>query len=281
MNSKILVIGNSNSGKTHLAIQLYGRVFKSENSLWKPDLTPSDLTIFHAGFERLSNGLAIEHTPQTFNDTISLSLKNLTGDFIEFNYPDYAGEQIKKLVEDRNVNNVWKSHIQNSSSWLLLIRPGDIRPTEDLVTRGFPAYDKDIAQRSANGQDEFELNSQAFYFELLQMLAHIKGLQTKISIERPRLVLALSCWDELSAEEQALNPATLLKLKLPMIYFFVKAHWHREALSIIGLSSTERKLSNKEPDQDYLDLGPENFGYIIDSHGKKNKDLTEIFTLLR
>lgn len=280
MNSKILVIGDSNSGKTHLAIQLYGRVFKSEKPVWKPEATPNDLTIFQGGFQRLSSGLAIEHTPRAFNDTISLSLKNATGDIIEFNYPDYAGEQIKTLVEDRKVNDVWKKQVVNSTSWLLMLRPGDVQPLEDLVTRGFPAYDQFVQPRSAIVQEEFKLKGQAFYLELLQMLAHIKGLQTKTPISSPHLVVALSCWDELSEEDAAQNPARLLKAKMPMIYYFVKAHWHPNALLIIGLSSTGRKLSNTEPDEDYIDLGPEDFGYIIDSQGRKNNDLTEIFTLL-
>ena len=60
-NKNILVIGRANSGKTHFAGQLYGRLQESDSSL-KISKTPKNLEMLREIFDALNKGQASNHT---------------------------------------------------------------------------------------------------------------------------------------------------------------------------------------------------------------------------
>ena len=88
----------------------------------------------------------------------------------------------------------------------------------------------------------------------------------------PNLTIILSCWDLLKLKKPAI-PSQILKERLPLLWNFITNNWSENSLTILGLSSTEKSLSD-DPDDDYIDRTPMNFGYIINEKGKIEKDLT-------
>ena len=118
------------------------------------------------------------------------------------------------------------------------------------------------------------LSDSTFYTELLQILLYVKKVGIKQKTSVPKLTVVLSCWDLLSIEDQKELPQDILQNKLPGLFNFITGTWEEEAYNIIGLSSIERSLSNKDSDQEFIKKGPENFGYIITHTGKKENDLT-------
>lgn len=269
--NNILVIGGPNAGKTHFGGQLYGRL-NSRRFKYKIDSKnrPADLTIFEDVLNKLSDGLRAGHTEASANRNVELMIDDEFGNKIVFAFPDYAGEQVKMIVDNRRVNEVWKNYIENSSSWLLFIRLDDVKPIEDIINRGIPTPEE-IKKRNAT-PPPVKISDSAHFIELLQTIIYIKGISKYNKVSKPNLTIMLSCWDKLK-QKKGVIPSDLLKERLPMLYEFVKNNWHQNSLSIIGLSSTEKTLTDK-PDEDYIDKTPIEFGYIIKSNGEKEKDLT-------
>jgi hypothetical protein len=55
---------------------------------------------------------------------------------------------------------------------------------------------------------------------------------------------------------------------------FITANWKENRLLVYGLSSLGKSLNPEISDDEYLDKGPENFGYVVTSDGLHEKDLT-------
>jgi len=270
-NKNILIIGGPNVGKTHFGGQLYGRL-SSRQFNYKIALNnrPLDLTIFQDVLDKLSEGIRAGHTEASANRNIELKIEDNSGENIVFTFPDYAGEQINMIVKDRKVNSLWKEYIDKSDSWILFIRLNEINIVEDIINRGIPSAEE--IQKRNSQPPPAKISDAAFFVELLQIFLYIKGISTLHKVKKPNLTIILSCWDELKLKEKTV-PSELLKDKLPLLYYFVKNTWDINYLSIIGLSSTEKSLTD-EPDEDYIDRTPIDFGYIINSNGIKEKDLT-------
>jgi hypothetical protein len=88
------------------------------------------------------------------------------------------------------------------------------------------------------------------------------------------LTVVLSCWDCIEGQVGDKSPFTVLTEKLPAFTSFITSVWNEHSFQVIGLSSTEKTLSNNNPDMDFVKKGPESFGYIITKEGRKEKDLT-------
>jgi hypothetical protein len=267
----ILIIGGPNTGKTHFGIQLYERV-NSRQFEFKidPKNRPSDLSIFEDGLKNIYNGKRAAHTETGANRSIELIITDEKSSEIKLAFPDYAGEQITSIVDNRKVNDLWKDYIENSTSWVLFIRLNELTPLEDIVNKGIPSAEE--IQKRNSQPPPVKVSEAAFYVELLQTLAYIKGLSTFSPVSQPNLTVVLSCWDELNLPED-LIPSTLLQERLPMVFDFLNNNWQNESLSVIGLSSTEKSLTD-EPDEDFIEKEPINFGYFIDKSGKRQDDLT-------
>ena len=258
-------------GRLDFGAQLYERI-NSRQFEFKIDSKnrPSDLSIFEDARNNLYNGKRAVHTEAGANRSIELKITNEKNSEIVFTFPDYAGEQITSIVENRRVNDLWKDYIEKSSSWVLFIRLNDLISLEDIVNKGIPSPEE--IQKRNSQPPPVKISETAFFVELLQTLAYIKGLSTFNQIEKPNLTVVLSCWDELNLPKDKV-PSILLQERLPMLFDFLNNNWQKKSLSIIGLSSTEKSLTD-EPDDDYIDQEPINFGYIINKTGERQKDLT-------
>lgn len=271
MKNNILVIGGPNAGKTHFGGQLYGRL---NSKLFKykiaPDNRPADLTIFQEVIDKLSEGRRAGHTEASANRNIELKIEDNSGNQITFAFPDYAGEQVNFIVDYRRLNAVWRHYIESSTEWVVFIRLDELTPVEDIINKGIPSPEE-IKKRNVI-PPPVKISSAAYFIELLQMLLYAKAVPTLSAVDKPKLTIALSCWDLLNQSDGRL-PSDLLKERLPLLYNFLTNCWQKSALSFVGLSSTEKTLTD-EADEDYIDKTPINFGYFINPSGEKQKDLT-------
>lgn len=267
-NSNILIIGGPNSGKTHFGGQLYLR-FRCDEYNYKISTPPEDLTIFQEVVDCLSDGRSATHTNVDSHKKLSLEVIDSKGYITSISFPDYGGEQIKQIVDSRQINELWRSQIQGSNNWMFFIRLDEVAEIEDIVNRPLP----ESVSTKNNTDTALKISDNAFFVELLQMLLFAKQVSFKQNITIPKLMVVLSCWDALKLDEGTI-PAILLKSKLPLFYEFVSNLWDEKDLDIVGLSSTGKTLSDKKTDDEYLNNSPENFGYVILPDGKKEKDLT-------
>jgi hypothetical protein len=53
----------------------------------------------------------------------------------------------------------------------------------------------------------------------------------------------------------------------------LEANWGPDNLSVWGLSSLGKALRKDAPDAEYVERGPEHFGYVIDEGGMRSPDL--------
>lgn len=272
MNNKksILIIGRPNSGKTTFMAQLAERLeLQGEVEL---EYAPDDRSVIEEAQDRLADGLAIEHTSSTANETLSLPVRTKGKSYI-LDYPDYGGEQINGIIEQRSVNKRWQGLIEKSDYWLVFINVDNLTKPKDITTASINPIEK-----TGTITKDFELSKQAFFIELLQMLLYVKGLGLHRTLEQPKLCIALSCWDTL--EDTTIKPKDYIQEYLPLLNSFIQNLWTSNACSIIGLSSQGKSLSKDKPDEDYLEQGAFEFGYVVEPNGNENKDLTWVIAQL-
>ena len=179
-------------------------------------------------------------------------------------WPDYGGEQIKNIIDERRLPHVWLKRISQSSAWLLLIRLQKTRANDDIFSRPLGSL-KGNSREPSNAP----LSDQARLMEMLQMLIYARSTSDKRRDRLPRLVILLTCWDEM---ESPGKPIDELYERLPMLGDFVVSNW--EEPSVLGLSALGRALDKENPDEDYVSQGSEKFGYVVLEDGTRCIDLT-------
>lgn len=270
-HNNILILGGPNVGKTHFGGQLYGRL-TNRMGHYKIISPPENLSFFKEVLENLEQGKSASRTHVSSNEQLEIEVEDTDGKRIVFSFPDYGGEQINEIVNYRKVNDTWTENIYNSTAWLLFIRLDEIKPIEDLINRGLP--EEDVLKSRNESVVDLSLSAEAFYIELLQMLLYIKNISTLDKVNHLKLTVVLSCWDRIDDVTEKTKPSNLLHKRLPILKNYIDSTWGTDSISYVGLSSTERTLSNKDEDEEFLDKGPENIGYVIDPKGTKNQDLT-------
>lgn len=274
----ILLIGESNVGKTHYGAQFLKRLMVKECSLQMSE-APTNIEAFSNALACLTEGKATAHTPSDAYLESVWPVTSEQGGHAELVWPDYGGEQVSSLVAQRQIPVKWKERVMGATDWVLMLRLQSIRFEEDLLSRPFHTLferDKENDQTKAGDQptvdkqsDVFDMSDQARAIELLQILLYFSKANLDQPIEKPRLTILLSCWDELKTEEL---PGQLLESRLPMLWSFLCSNWMSP--EVYGLSSLGRPLSTGSPDEDYEIQGPEEFGYVVLPDGSQNKDIT-------
>ena len=262
-DKSILLIGESDVGKSHYGGQLLKRLMQEYGRI-RMDGAATNLEPFQAVMARLDAGLSAAHTPTaTYHESRWPIIVN-EGHRADLVWPDYGGEQIKNIIDERQLPQVWLNRIIQSSAWLLLIRLQKIRADDDIFSRPLAS----LKGRSNKARDA-GLSDQARLIELLQMMAYIWST-SNVGLDRlPRLVVLLTCWDEMESPGM---PIDELRERLPMLADFVATNW--EDASVLGLSALGRALNDQEPDEDYITKGSEGFGYVVVENGTRSPDLT-------
>lgn len=270
MTTSLLLIGKPHSGKTTFIAQLCGRVESTTSSvrLYKPI---DDLTSIIESTRALANGDEVKATPTDKNSFLSLPLQ-VAGRKIDLACPDYGGEQINLIIEDREVDSKWSKSVIQSNSWILFIKPSDLSTSYDLSNK---TIKPEVLEGTTGEADEYSISDQSFFIELLQILLHTKGQDAHFINDTVQLTIVLTCWDEF---ETSSNPKDELKKRLPLLLSFVESNWAPNRIKVLGLSSLGFSLKINENKIKYQEMGAENFGYLIYEDGRKDADISQIIT---
>lgn len=261
----ILLIGESNVGKTHYGAQFLKRLMVGAGAL-RMSGAATNLEAFSTALSCLTEGKATDHTPATSYVESIWPIADGEGRTAELVWPDYGGEQVRNLVTQRRIPAAWRDRVQGATDWVVLIRLHSMRAEDDLFSRPLTSF---AATALAEDTKTQEPSDQARTIELLQMLLYLAQSHPASPLDQPRLTILLTCWDELGTKEL---PGELLASRLPLLWSFVRSNW--TAPVVMGLSALERSLSTTEPDQEYAIQGPEGFGFVVLPDGTQTKDIT-------
>tara|TARA_R110002072_G_scaffold38314_20_gene111053 strand:- start:29703 stop:30530 length:828 start_codon:yes stop_codon:yes gene_type:complete len=268
MTRRLLVLGEYDVGKSHFAAQLLGRL-NQEQGVLRMEGAPETLEPYETALARINSGKAAPHTSQDAYVESCWPLVDRTGRKIDLQWPDYGGEQLRAIRDRRSMPADWRNRIIASGGWIVMLRISHQQLSDDIFTRplAVPGSDR-------QPPESFEVSQQAQLVDFLQWLMFVRGSGTLTRVATPPLMLLLSCWDELPQAEQGLAPVNVLKGRMPMIAGFAEANWEPSALHVLGLSSLERPLSEDAIDSEFVDRGPEAFGYVVLPDGRRDPDLT-------
>jgi hypothetical protein len=260
---KIAVFGESNVGKSHFGAQLIGRL-NAETGALRMRGAAADLGAFEEVALSLSCGVPGAHTSAgTYTETLLPVQSN--GTAIDLNWPDYAGEQVSQLLQERRVPTSWQQRVETADGWILMVRPKHVPLGHDIFSKPL----SDLQASCAGGI--VECSPQARLVELLQMLAYTSRART--GRRKPALAVVLSCWDELE-EPQGTTPSDVLGKNLPMLADYITNNWSEQRRIVLGLSATGVALTKASPNQDFIYKGAEVMGWVVDADGQHSPDLT-------
>lgn len=262
---RIALFGESDNGKSHFGAQLLERI-EAEKCEIKLRVAAADVSAFDEVRRRLGAGLLAEHTPSGVYRDVIMPVVDAGGRAMDLTWPDYAGEQVRQLIDGRAMKQEWLDRTQAADGWILIVRPSLAKGDDDI-------FSKPLAHvvRVPEGEEKKPKRSiQARLVELLQMLLHARGLHARGPV--PPLVVLLSCWDELHLPETA-KPGDLLNQQLPLLASFVRSNWGARA-SVLGLSALGVELDKEQVNDAFIDRGPENSGFVVEADGCSKPDLT-------
>lgn len=265
----ILVLGGPKSGKTHFGAQLAIRLTKKTSAV-KFYEQPENLDAFEEPMECLGRGRLAKHTPVVVSKDVVLPIEMANGSRARVVWPDYGGEQVQEMFRSRITSLDWSERASSAEGWLLMIRPELFRATRDLLHRPL----KDFEPKSGSASTLPEWIPEAALIEMLQMLLFARRRGRELRIASPRLVIAITCWDESTTVDATTKPHDELQRLTPMLANFVGGLWMRSSLTVVGISALGKTLSATADDEDFVDLGPHRQGFVVLPDGSKNEDLT-------
>ncbi len=270
MNKQLLIIGKPHSSKTVFLSQFYSRLQKKKSklSLYK---AVDDLSPISGAREALANGDEPEATNTRKSENFFLPIKTSEGTKIDLKCPEYGGEQVDGIINNREVNKIWGEAINNSDNWIFFIRLNSVNHSTNIssieVTKDNPP------NIEADENKEYKISDQSSLIELLQILLHHKDFNYHLRNQKVKLTVVLTCWDELSTEEK---PKSIFESRLPLLLNFIESNWDSQYIKIMGLSALGFPLINIDNKEKYQIDGPESYGYLIKEDGEKTDDITEL-----
>lgn len=262
-DKSILLIGESGVGKSHYGGQLLKRLMREDGRI-RMGRGATNLEPFETVTNSLDAGVSADHTATRTYLESRWPIVDDEGRKVQLIWPDYGGEQVKKIIDERRLPHAWLKRIAQSSAWLLLIRLQTTRADDDIFSRPLGSL-----KGNSREPGKAPLSDQARLIELLQMLAFARSTSDRHREGLPRLVVLLTCWDEM---ESPGKPIEELCKRLPMLRNFILSNW--EEASVLGLSALGRSLHKEQPDEDYISKGSEMFGYVVLEDGTRCTDLT-------
>lgn len=264
----ILVLGGPKSGKTHYGAQLTVRLSKNLGDL-KYYEQPENLSLFQETNTCLARGRLAPHTPVSVSKDIVLPIELPSGDRARVVWPDFGGEQIERILEQRVTPFKWKERASAADGWLLMIRPELFRCARDMIHRPLA----DFIPEKSDKAPPILMMPEASIIELLQILLFLRRSSRESKILTPRLTVAISCWDESDTSEFQ-DPPSYFAALTPMLSNFVLGTWEQEQLNVIGVSALGKTLQANQDDEEFIDQGAHRQGFVILPNGEETKDLT-------
>ena len=262
-DKSILLIGESGVGKSHYGGQLLKRLMQEDGRI-RMGRGATNLEPFETVTSSLDAGVSAGHTATGTYLESRWPIVDDQGRRVQLIWPDYGGEQVKNIIDERRLPHAWLKRISQSSAWLLLIRLQTTRANDDIFSRPLVSL-----QGSSREPGKAPLSDQARLIELLQMLVYARSTSDRHREGLPCLVVLLTCWDEMKSPGK---PIDELCKRLPMLRDFIVNNW--EKASVLGLSALGRSLDKDKPDDDYISQGSEMFGYVVLEDGTRCTDLT-------
>ena len=270
----VLLVGESDAGKTHFGAQLLLRLRQVGGAFaMRPGEAATNLGPYEETLAALHTGRSARHTAPVAYDDSHWPIQDAAGHPIDLVWPDYGGEQVRRIIDDREVPPAWRDRIRAARSWLLLIRVQRSQLDDDVLARP-PSL---VARGSAPGA--FRSSAQARLVELLQIMMFVHGADPAAARTEPRLSILLSCWDELGLEPGT-APSAVLAERMPLLAAFVRGCWLPDAVQVLGLSALGRPLAPDREDAEFMETGPERNGFAVLPDGKQTPDLTAPLALL-
>jgi hypothetical protein len=264
----ITLIGGPSTGKTVYTTQLFGRLRRRISTLQLRD-APQSLAPLDAALDSLSRGFPPAHTGENTYHEINIPLVDQYGDPVDLVWPDYGGEQIRDVLDTRQVPKQWHERIASGVGWILCIRPERLRNYDDIFVRP-----DDASPDPPDQEQNLQWSDQARLIELVQILLFVRGMGITERVEDPPLTVLLTCWDEILSDHPAAQPVEELRSRLPLFADFLESNWKEPVLDVLGLSSQGKALSLSEADDEYIDRGPHHFGYVVLPDGTRDNDIT-------
>jgi hypothetical protein len=267
---KLLVLGGPDSGKSTYRAQLYQRIEHEDGEL-RLMQSVGDMSALQGDVERLVQGLSPLHTHLDIYHSTTLVVEDRDNRQLSLEFADYGGEQIRRIGESNAVPTPWVERAQQSSSWLLFLRIDQMRSIKSFMTDPVQTEPRPEANGAALHSEQ---SSELSAIETLQRLLFVRGASLRHRLSSPRLGVFLSCWDELAETERKQSPGTILNQRAPLFSRFIASNWQPGQCKFWGLSSTERRLPEEDPDEEFARKGPEHAGYIVSEEGNTSPDLT-------
>ena len=273
-DNKVLIIGKPGTSKTTFLAQLFNVLQRKRGRLQLRE-TPENTLAIEDARKQLAQGKSTRSTPAEQNQTLQLSL--LMGSTpLDLEFPDYGGEQVKAIIRERELRPEWVKMCRDSSSWLLFIRLHDhVEPHDVLTKAATEITPPNPSDEPAFSADTVPTNEAVELVELLQILLATRAVGIQQLIERPRLKLVLTLWDELHTQN---SPETILASRYPLLLSYARSNWAPNALEVWGLSAQGFRLDTEENKDKYLDNTPTGYAYVVPpAGGEPVHDLSLLF----
>ena len=260
--SAILLLGESDVGKTHYGAQVLRRLNGGRGAFEL--VNGGNLRPFKTALDKISQGLSAPHTPRTeYSESIWRLRRRSDGSTMDLIWPDYGGEQISGMIDGKSLPATWREKLLKSSGWIFMVRPSQVPLPEDILTRP-------VSLPAANNTENLTLSPQSKLVELLQMLQYKQQSYLEHRDKLPPLAVLLSCYDELNTKQP---PREYCRAQLPMLDQYLSSNWPSDQLRFFAVSPLGQALSPKHPDNEYATSGPETKGFVIDEDGFQTDDL--------
>jgi len=272
---KLTLIGSSSTGKTHYAGQLYGRLRHGTSRL-RLRCPPKSLVALDNILQMLADGKSADHTQADVYEELDFPLVTDTGSEFDLLFPDYGGEQVKSMIQTRTIPDPWVKRLRDADGWILFVRPSLVPKMEDFINRPPGGSIPRPLKKTQEPREHGFVPTDSSFIELLQAALAVNKMSLLTRRRDPLLTVFLSCWDELFPEFQTshVRPFDVLYEHLPMFAEFLRSNWSEGRLLVYGLSSLGKELHKNKADNDYIERGPENFGWIVKPDGEADFDLT-------
>jgi hypothetical protein len=274
MSHSVLLIGDSGTGKTVYGAQLLGRLHYNNTGVLRRRVAIESLVAFESPLKELAKGKLPSHTSAgTYHET-TLELFDSHGREILIKWPDYAGEQMPRIAEQRSLSDQWRGNLLNSQAWLVFLRLTQMPIPDD-------ALDRRIMLTHESGDEVSQptppLSPQAATVELLQILRHLYQENHKAR-RVPRLGVVLTVYDELGVAEGC-KPVEELARREPLLFDYLETNWPEALRFVVGLSALGASMESPGISSKFQLEGPEEQGYIILPDGTSTTDLTMLIAL--